>query len=81
MCVEPYGQPPTDGVYKSGFATSNPAYRTAVTQLFDALDRIEGMLKDKTYLIGDRLTEADVRLFVTIVCNTSSKHTHHAQLC
>ncbi len=65
VCVR--NQPPADGVYKSGFATSSQAYRIAVFPLFEALDRIEGMLKDKTYLIGDRLTEADIRLFVTIV--------------
>ena len=56
-----------DGVYKSGFAKTPGAYHDAVIPLFDALDRIEALLKDKTYLIGDRLTEADVRLFVTIV--------------
>ncbi|THH12710.1 hypothetical protein EW146_g7441 [Bondarzewia mesenterica] len=56
-----------DGVYKSGFATTFEAYRAAVIPLFEALDRIEKMLKSKTYLIGDRLSEADIRLFVTIV--------------
>ncbi|KAH9050926.1 glutathione S-transferase [Lactarius deliciosus] len=45
-----------NGVYKAGFATTSQAYRAAV-----------GILKDKTYLIGDRLTEADIRLFVTII--------------
>ncbi|KAI0066784.1 glutathione S-transferase [Artomyces pyxidatus] len=56
-----------NGVYKSGFATTFPAYRAAVLPLFEALDRVEGMLAGKTYLIGDRLTEADIRLYVTIV--------------
>jgi putative glutathione S-transferase len=56
-----------NGVYKSGFATTFPAYSAAVLPLFEALDRVEGILKDKTYLIGDRLTEADIRLFVTII--------------
>jgi glutathionyl-hydroquinone reductase len=56
-----------DGVYKSGFATSQEAYETAVKALFDSLDRLEKMLNGKDYLIGDRLTEADIRLFVTIV--------------
>ncbi|KAI0316226.1 glutathione S-transferase [Amylostereum chailletii] len=56
-----------NGVYKSGFATSFDAYRAAVVPLFDALDRIEGMLAGKTYLVGDRLTEADIRLYVTII--------------
>jgi len=56
-----------NGVYKAGFARSQEAYQDAVVPLFDSLDRIEAMLKDKTYLIGDRLTEADIRLYVTII--------------
>ncbi|KAH9956488.1 glutathione S-transferase [Russula dissimulans] len=56
-----------NGVYKSGFAKTSGAYQDAVVPLFDALDRIEAMLEGKTYLVGDRLTEADVRLFVTII--------------
>ena len=56
-----------DGVYKSGFATSQEAYETAVVPLFQSLDRLEKMLTGKDYLIGNQLTEADVRLFVTIV--------------
>jgi len=60
-----------DGVYKSGFAKTPEAYQAAVVQLFEALDRAEALLKDKTYLVGDRLTEADIRLFVTIVSSGS----------
>lgn len=56
-----------NGVYKSGFATTFDAYRAAVVPLFESLDRVEVMLKDKTYFIGDRLTEADIRLFVTLI--------------
>jgi len=56
-----------NGVYRAGFAKSQEAYRDAVVPLFEALDRIEAGLKDKTYLVGNRLTEADVRLFVTII--------------
>jgi len=56
-----------NGVYRAGFAKSQEAYRDAVVPLFEALDRIEARLKDKTYLVGNRLTEADVRLFVTII--------------
>src|SRR6266850_641042 len=63
-----------DGVYKAGFAKSQEAYQDAVVPLFDSLDRIEAMLKDKTYLIGDRLTEADIRLYVTIVSTCSAEH-------
>ncbi|KAI0754225.1 glutathione S-transferase [Daedaleopsis nitida] len=56
-----------NGVYKSGFATSQKAYEAAVIPLFESLDRLEKMLNGKDYLVGDQLTEADVRLFVTIV--------------
>ena len=54
-------------MYKSGFATSQQAYEAAVVPLFASLDRLEQMLAGKDYLVGGRLTEADVRLFVTIV--------------
>ncbi|KAJ7778582.1 glutathione S-transferase [Mycena maculata] len=56
-----------NGVYKSGFATQQAAYEKAVTELFGALDKIEDILTGKDYLVGGRLTEADVRLFVTII--------------
>lgn len=60
-----------DGVYRCGFAKTPEAYQDAVVQLFEALDRAEALLKDKTYLISDCLTEADIRLFVTIVSSRS----------
>ncbi|TXT07379.1 hypothetical protein VHUM_03099 [Vanrija humicola] len=57
-----------NGVYKSGFATSQEAYNKAAEALAKALDRVEGILSDgREYLIGGRLTEADVRLYTTIV--------------
>ncbi|RDX51770.1 glutathione S-transferase [Lentinus brumalis] len=56
-----------NGVYRSGFARSQQAYEEAVYKLFDSLDRLEKILTGKDYLVGDRLTEADVRLFVTII--------------
>ena len=56
-----------DGVYKTGFATTQSAYETALVPLFQSLDRLENILKGKTFLVGDTLTEADVRLFTTIV--------------
>ncbi|OCH86720.1 glutathione S-transferase [Obba rivulosa] len=56
-----------NGVYKSGFAKTQQAYEAAVKPLFQSLDRLEKMLEGKDYLIGEQLTEADVRLFVTII--------------
>jgi putative glutathione S-transferase len=56
-----------DGVYKSGFATSQAAYERNVVSVFDSLDRIEGILATNTFLVGDAFTEADIRLFTTLV--------------
>ncbi len=56
-----------NGVYKSGFATSQAAYEDAVTALFGTLHMLEDRLSRQAYLVGDRLTEADWRLFTTLV--------------
>jgi len=56
-----------NGVYKAGFATSQEAYDEAVTTLFDALDRLEQRLSRQRYLVGEQVTEADWRLFTTLV--------------
>jgi putative glutathione S-transferase len=56
-----------NGVYKSGFATTQTAYEDAVTSLFDALDKVETILSKQAFLVGDRLTEADWRLFTTLI--------------
>ena len=56
-----------NGVYRSGFATSADAYEQAVSQLFASLDRLELRLTGKRYLLGNTLTEADWRLFTTLV--------------
>ena len=56
-----------DGVYKAGFAVSQGAYETAVTTLFARLDWLEQRLSTQRYLIGNQLTEADIRLFPTLV--------------
>lgn len=55
-----------NGVYKSGFATTQEAYEKNVKQLFKSLDRVESELAGP-YYFGDRLTETDVRLYTTIV--------------
>ncbi|WP_281824139.1 glutathione S-transferase family protein [Jannaschia rubra] len=56
-----------NGVYKAGFATTQAAYDEAVAALFDTLDWLEDLLGQTRYLVGDRLTEADWRLFTTLV--------------
>ena len=65
-----------NGVYKSGFATSQAAYDKAVHPLFDSLDWLEGILADNRYLTGDRITEADWRLFTTLIRFDLVYHTH-----
>ena len=57
----------SDGVYRSGFATTQEAYSKAVKEVFDALDKVEKLLTGKDYLVANKLTEADIRLWVTIV--------------
>jgi putative glutathione S-transferase len=56
-----------NGVYKAGFATSQAAYEEAVAPLFATLDWLEGMLAQRRFLTGDSMTEADIRLFTTLV--------------
>ena len=56
-----------NGVYKSGFATTQEAYAEAVTALFEALDKVEDILAKQRYLVGEQITEADWRLFTTLV--------------
>lgn len=56
-----------NGVYRTGFATTQEAYEEAYGELFKALDVVEGRLAAGRYLVGDTLTEADWRLFTTLV--------------
>lgn len=56
-----------DGVYRCGFAKTQAAYDTAVTALYSALDAIEERLATRKFLCGDTLTEADIRLFMTLI--------------
>jgi len=60
-------QPINNGVYRAGFATKQEAYEEAVTELFDALDHWEAVLGKQRYLCGDRLTEADICIFTTLL--------------
>ena len=65
-----------NGVYKAGFATTQGAYEDAVRPLFDALDWLETRLAGQPWLVGDRMTEADIRLFTTLVRFDAVYHGH-----
>ena len=65
-----------NGVYKAGFATTQDAYDKAVTPLFDMLDELEERLEGHEWLVGDRLTEADIRLWTTLIRFDPVYHTH-----
>ncbi|MEZ5913679.1 MAG: glutathione S-transferase family protein [Paracoccaceae bacterium] len=65
-----------NGVYKAGFATTQAAYDEAVGEVFDTLDWMEAHLGANRYLMGDRLTEADWRLFTTLVRFDPVYHGH-----
>ncbi len=65
-----------NGVYRAGFARTQEAYEAAVLPLFDTLDWLEGILSRQTFLCGERLTEADVRLFTTLIRFDSVYHFH-----
>jgi putative glutathione S-transferase len=56
-----------NGVYRAGFATSQLAYEAAFRRLFSALDEVENILEKQRYLLGAQITEADWRLFTTLV--------------
>lgn len=65
-----------NGVYKAGFATAQGPYDAAVATLFAALDWVEGLLGARAWLAGDQLTEADIRLFTTIIRFDPVYHGH-----
>lgn len=65
-----------NGVYKSGFATEQDVYEEEVTKLFDALDKLEAHLETNEYLVGGKITEADWRLFTTLVRFDPVYHGH-----
>lgn len=56
-----------NGVYKCGFATAQAAYEKAFDALFESLDWLEDRLASQRYLVGNRFTEADIRLFATLI--------------
>lgn len=65
-----------NGVYKAGFATEQSVYDKHVTALFEALERIERRLDESRYLAGEWLTEADIRLFTTLIRFDAVYHGH-----
>ncbi|MBP1806700.1 glutathione S-transferase family protein [Rubellimicrobium aerolatum] len=65
-----------NGVYKAGFAESQGAYDAAVHPLFDTLDWLEERLARQRYLLGERMTEADIRLFTTLIRFDTVYHGH-----
>ncbi|MBD8118832.1 glutathione S-transferase family protein [Pantoea agglomerans] len=57
-----------NGVYRAGFATTSISYQQAFNDVFSQLDELEALLSDgRTFLLGERLTETDIRLFVTLI--------------
>lgn len=74
--IEAIYMPINNGVYRSGFATSQAAYEEAVTELFEALDHWESVLGQQRYLCGDRLTEADICMFTTLLRFDPVYHGH-----
>ena len=65
-----------NGVYRAGFATSQSAYEEAFDGLFAELDRLELLLGANRYLVGEYLTEADIRLFTTLIRFDAVYHGH-----
>ena len=65
-----------NGVYRCGFAVTQAAYEDAFDALFETLDDLEALLSRQSYLVGERLTEADWRLFTTLVRFDSVYHGH-----
>lgn len=69
-------EPINNGVYKAGFATTQQAYDEAVHELFAALEHWEGVLGRQRWLAGERITEADIFLFTTLIRFDPVYHTH-----
>lgn len=65
-----------NGVYKCGFATTQAAYDAAIEPLFDTMEWLEDLLSQHRYLLGDKVTEADWRLFTTLARFDSVYHLH-----
>lgn len=73
---EPILQDVNNGVYKCGFAGTQAAYEEAYQRLFNRLDQLEAHLRENRYLVGETITEADIRLFTTLVRFDPVYHNH-----
>jgi putative glutathione S-transferase len=71
---EPIYRKLNNGVYRTGFATTQEAYEDGFRDVFEMLDELEQRLAGRTFLVGERLTETDVRTFVTLVRFDNAYH-------
>jgi glutathionyl-hydroquinone reductase len=71
---EPIYRKLNNGVYRAGFATAQQAYEDACQHVFEMLDELEPRLEGRSFLLGERMTETDVRLFVTLVRFDAAYH-------
>lgn len=69
-------EPINNGVYKAGFADTQEAYNNAVNKLFEELDNWNDVLGEQRYMVGDRFTAADIRMFATLVRFDHVYNTH-----
>jgi putative glutathione S-transferase len=69
-------KPLNNGVYRSGFATTQAAYELAVKEVFDTINALDRVLETQRYVCGDRLTEADITLFPTLIRFDAVYHGH-----
>ncbi len=65
-----------NGVYRAGFATLQQPYERAARRLFETLDELDARLADRRYLLGERMTESDWRLFPTLIRFDAAYHGH-----
>ena len=71
---EPIYRKLNNGVYRAGFATSQRSYEEAFQDVFEMLDELDQRLEGRSFLFGDRMTETDIRLFVTLVRFDAAYH-------
>jgi putative glutathione S-transferase len=71
---EPIYRKLNNGVYRAGFATTQQAYEEACRDVFEMLDELERRLEGRSFLLGERMTETDIRLFVTLVRFDAAYH-------